>query len=107
MPLDKIMDPNIAAKAYGNTLGLGQKAGGGAADDASDVSFSDFLKGTLERSSDTMRSGEEIAAKAVTGEAGLTDVVQAVSQAELTLQTIVSIRDKLISAYQDIMRTSI
>ena len=54
-----------------------------------------------------MKSGEDMAAKAVTGEADLTDVVQAISSAELTLQTVVSVRDRMISAYQDIMRMPI
>jgi flagellar hook-basal body complex protein FliE len=48
-----------------------------------------------------------MSAKAVTGEADLTDVVTAVTNAELTLQTVVSVRDRLISAYQEIMRMPI
>jgi len=48
-----------------------------------------------------------MSAQAVTGEADLTDVVAAITSAELTLQTVVAVRDRLISAYQEIMRMPI
>jgi flagellar hook-basal body complex protein FliE len=38
------------------------------------------------------------------GEADLTDVTTAVSSAEITLQTIVSLRDRLVASVQEIMR---
>ena len=43
----------------------------------------------------------------VTGEADLRQVVTAVTNAEVTLQTAIAIRDRVIEAYQDIMRMSI
>jgi flagellar hook-basal body complex protein FliE len=48
-----------------------------------------------------------MSAKAVTGEADIVDVVQAVGNAEITLQTVVAVRDRVISAYQEIMRMPI
>ena len=109
------INPNAAASAYTNSQNIGGSnasgtqiiSGSDAADDNDGVTFSDFLKNTIEESVDTMKSGEDMAAKAVTGEADLTDVVQAVTSAELTLQTVVSVRDRMISAYQDIMRMPI
>ena len=44
---------------------------------------------------------------ALTGKADLTQVVTAVAQAELALQTTNAIRDKVVQAYQDIMRMAI
>jgi flagellar hook-basal body complex protein FliE len=41
------------------------------------------------------------------GKAELSDVIAAVSQAEVSLQTVVAVRDKVIAAYQDIMRMGI
>ncbi len=100
------IDPGFAANAYGNTTGIG-KAGKAkiAGDDG--VTFSDFLKQKAQESVDVLRSSEQMSAKAVTGDADITDVVQAVTAAELTLQTVVSVRDRLISAYQEIMRMPI
>ena len=45
--------------------------------------------------------------QALLGQAGVSDVVLAVSRAELALQTAVAVRDRVVSAYQDIMRMPI
>ena len=41
-----------------------------------------------------------MAAKQVAGQADIVDVVNAVNTAEITLDTVVAVRDKVISAYQ-------
>ena len=117
MPVNGI-NPNAAASAYlnsqnitgpGQVTNLGTEIENRGESSALEGagSFSDFLKQNIEQSIDTVRAGEQMSAKAVTGEADLTDVVQAVTTAELTLQTVVGVRDKMISAYQDIMRMPI
>lgn len=100
MAIDKIIDPGAAAKAYSNNAKTGSVKVAG--DDG--VSFSDFLKDKVGSSIDTMKQSETMTGKAVTGEADITDVVSAVTSAEVTLQTIVAVRDRLITAYQEIMR---
>jgi flagellar hook-basal body complex protein FliE len=45
--------------------------------------------------------------KAIAGDGNLTDVVTAVARAELALQSTVAIRDRVVQAYQDIMRMPI
>jgi len=110
--MDKIIDPALAARAYSTNLqNTGRVAGGDKTDTGGDesggVSFSSFLKGKATESIDTLRAGEEMAAKAVTEDADITDVVQAVTNAELTLQTVVAVRDRMVSAYQEIMRMPI
>ncbi len=117
MAINGIINPNAAANAYSNsqsiTGGVGQvaKEGAGIKGFAQNApisegqpSFSDFLKQNVQSSVDTMKAGETMSAKAITGDANITDVVQAVTASELTLQTLVSVRDRMISAYQDIMR---
>ncbi len=112
------INPNAAAAAYSSSQGItgtgkvtnigaeiSGKNGGLIEDGA--VSFAEFMKENIQDTVQTMKAGEEMSAKAVTGEAGLTDVVQAVTSAELTLQTVVAVRDRMISAYQDIMRMPI
>jgi flagellar hook-basal body complex protein FliE len=54
-----------------------------------------------------MRGSETMQASAVRGEASLTDVLEAVTAADLTLQSVVSIRDRMLTAYQEIMRMPI
>ena len=114
MTIGKIIDPNMALNAYSNTSNIaqqGQVDGGDETDTSGEssggISFSDFLEEKARDSIDTLKEGEKMSAKAVTGEADITDVVQAVTDAELTLQTVVALRDRMISAYQDIMRMPI
>ena len=46
-------------------------------------------------------------ARAVAGQAEMVDVVTAVSNAEMVLETVTTVRDRVISAYQEIMRMPI
>ena len=54
-----------------------------------------------------MRQGETMAAKQITGQADIVDVVNAVNAAEMSLDTVVAVRDKVIQAYQSIMNMPI
>ena len=45
--------------------------------------------------------------RALTGQGGVAEAVLAVSRAELALQTAVAVRDRVVSAYQDVMRMPI
>jgi flagellar hook-basal body complex protein FliE len=104
--VDKIANPAAAAGAYANMA----KMGASAATENKDPmrpSFGDVLKTSILDSIQTMKTGEQMSARAVTGEASLPEVVQAVNAAELTLSTVVAVRDRLIGAYQEIMRMPI
>lgn len=103
--VDKIANA-AAANAYANTAKVGN-VGNIGSDTKDTVSFGDILKNTAAESIQTMRGGEVASAKAITGDASLPEVVQAVTAAELTLQTVVAIRDRVINAYQEIMRMPI
>ena len=70
-------------------------------------SFSDFLSGAVKDSINTIRQGEQAATAQVQGKANLVDVVQQVNNAELTLDTVVAVRDKVVAAYQSIMNMPI
>ena len=43
----------------------------------------------------------------LSSQADLNEIVTAVNNAEMTLQTVVAVRDKVIQAYQEIMRMPI
>jgi len=105
----KTFDPNISAQAYTNTakIAKAQPATIKETKDTDAPSFSDLLKNTIESSVGTLRQGESMAAKGVQGDADPTDVISAVNSADITLQTVVAIRDKMVGAYQDIMRMPI
>jgi flagellar hook-basal body complex protein FliE len=94
-----------AAALYQNTAKI---ATGGISNAREDqVSFGSLVKAGLEEIVDTQSKSEQMSAKAVTGEASVVDVVQAVTEAEVVLQTAVAVRDRVIGAYQEIMRMPI
>jgi flagellar hook-basal body complex protein FliE len=70
-------------------------------------SFTDFLKQAGTETVDSLKQGEAQTIQGLAGKAELADVIAAVSQADLSLQTVVAVRDKVIAAYQDIMRMAI
>lgn len=98
------MSSVAAAKLYANTA---KTAGTTGMEAPKGPSFGELVKAGLQESVDTMRAGEAASAKAVAGEANLQEVVGAITQAELTLETVVAVRDRLVSAYQEIMRMPI
>ncbi len=94
-----------AAALYQNTANIATSGVSNARED--EVSFGSLLKAGVEQIVDTQSKSEEMSAKAVTGEANIVDVVQAVTEAEVVLQTAVAVRDRVIGAYQEIMRMPI
>ena len=93
-----------AAAAYANAA---KPAGPGMDARGSGASFGDALKEAAESAVGTLRDSEAVTAKAMVGKADISEVVTAVSNAELTLQTVTAVRDRVIQAYQDIMRMPI
>lgn len=94
-----------ALSAYANTAATGA-APGLAARDAG-PSFAQMVRGAAEEAVGTLRNSEQVSAQAALGKADLTDVVTAVSNAEVTLQTVVAVRDRVVAAYQEILRMPI
>jgi flagellar hook-basal body complex protein FliE len=97
------MNPAIAA--YRQALQRPQPNEAAAA--AATPTFGALLEQTLSEAIDAGRKGEAIATAAVSGRTSLQEVVEAVNAAELTLQTVVAVRDRIIAAYQEILRMPI
>jgi flagellar hook-basal body complex protein FliE len=96
-----------AAALYQSTAKIAGGEGKITSGQDDQVSFASLMKAGVEKVIETQKTSEEMSAKAVTGQANITDVVQAVTEAEVTLQTMVAVRDKVIGAYQEIMRMPI
>ena len=71
------------------------------------TSFLDMVGESLQSAAMMGRKSESMAIQALNGKADLADVVTAVTQAETALNTVVAIRDRVITAYQDIIRMPI
>jgi len=69
--------------------------------------FSEVLRDSVQGAIDTQKAAEKMSMKAVKNEADLAEVINAVANAELTLQSVVSVRDKVVQAYQSIIRMPI
>jgi flagellar hook-basal body complex protein FliE len=74
---------------------------------ADDESFAGMVTESLQQAVQSGRQAEELSLKQISGEADLKDVVTAVANAEHTLETVVAVRDKVLSAYQEILRMPI
>ena len=55
----------------------------------------------------TITRGAEVAKAAALGQADMQSLVEALAQSELAIETAVSVRDKVVEAYQEIMRMPI
>ncbi len=98
------VSPQDAARAY-RAVDAGANPGGGGTTAGSD--FGGMLTRALQDAVQSGHAAEAQAAQAIAGSGDLTEVVQAVSRAELTLQTATAIRDRVVQAYQDIMKMPI
>ena len=72
-----------------------------------DQSFGKLLQDAATSTMDTLQKGEQASMQAVAGNADLAAVTQAVTDAQVALQTVVAVRDRVISAYQDIIKMPI
>lgn len=88
--------PSVAANALG-----------GAKSATGDKGFADFMKEAGDAAVETLQRGEELSKQGLSGQAELTDVVAAVNEAEITLKTVTSLRDKMVEAFQEITRMPI
>ena len=101
---------NSAAIAAANAYQAQAKALEAAAGDpASEVGkgFASALGEALQAVTETGRAADAGIMAQTAGKAEMVDVVTAVAEAELTVQTIVAVRDRVISAYQEILRMPI
>ena len=69
--------------------------------------FGSMLKSAVQSAVATGQEAESQSVKAITGGGNVTEVATALSRAELTLQTASAVRDRMLQAYQDIMRIQI
>ena len=91
----------IAVREAGKTDDVAPSA------DAGGNSFAGMVKDSLDRAIETGQRAEQLSMAKIYGEASMVDVVTAVANAEHTLETVVAVRDKVLQAYQEILRMPI
>jgi flagellar hook-basal body complex protein FliE len=93
-----------AISAYATAVKRATSPNDGAAADAADgPSFGSMVKDAVGGAIDAGRKSEAASRKAVSGKADIAEVAQAINNADVTLQTVVAVRDKVVQAYQQIL----
>lgn len=103
---------NAAAAAYGNASRLINQAAKPQADLTAQTSsggnnFADLLAQNVQGVVDQGRQSDQMALDMVSGKANVVDMVTALSETEMAIESMVTIRDRVISAYEEIMRMPI
>jgi flagellar hook-basal body complex protein FliE len=89
--------------------GLGAPAGVEAPDASSKVSFSDALKGALQNVSEAQNTADDMGKRFAGGDdsVSLSDTMIAMQKANISFQSAIQVRNKLVSAYHDIMNMQV
>jgi flagellar hook-basal body complex protein FliE len=94
-----VVTPSAAADAYGR-IDRGDVGGNKG-------EFSATLQRAMQGAVDNVHAADAKAMEALSGGGNLTEVVTALARAELTLQSATAIRDRVVQAYQDVMKMPI
>lgn len=101
--------PALAAGAYAKLARLGEAGGGASSAKGSEgannfgAMLKDALGAVVEAGKRSDAQGQAFAA----GKANVVDVVTAVAETEVAVDALVSVRDRVIQAYEEIMRMPI
>lgn len=93
--------PSAAAEATRGPFGGDAVAAGAETD------FGGFLDRSISQAVGTLKDSERVSMAAIAGKASAQEVVRSVLAAEMTVQSVVAIRDKMVQAYQEIMRIAV
>ena len=104
--------PMMAANAYSRLANIGGASAGMPGLGSPGTSeggggFGAMLQNVLGSVGDAGTKADNQTFQAVQGKGDVVDIVTAVAESEVALETLVSVRDKVISAYEEIMRMPI
>ena len=97
-----------SVKDVGNSLtSLAGAAVSTAATATAGPTFASVLGGVAQDAVDSLKKSETMSFAGIQGKANTREVVDAVMQADQTLKTAVALRDKIVSAYLDVVKMQI
>jgi flagellar hook-basal body complex protein FliE len=99
--------PTIAANAYANLARMVESAGKVGGAESGGPSFSALLKDAIGSVAEAGRKSDAQSMAMASGKANVMDVVTAVAETDVAVSTLVSVRDRVIQSYEDIMRMPI
>lgn len=99
---------NSAALAAATAYLATPKAGAGAeAGLGKETGFGQMVADAMQGAVDTGKATEAKIADVTRGDGDMVEVVTAIAETELALETMVTVRDRVINAYQEIMNMPI
>jgi len=102
---------NAVASAYNNASKLIQDAAktstGTSGQGPQGADFGKLLSDQVQGVINSGKASDKMSLDLLNGKANVVDVVTAVSQTQLAMESMVAVRDKVISAYEEIMRMPI
>ena len=104
---------NAAAAAYGNASRLVNQAAKPSTDltalaaPSGGNNFADMLAQQVQGVVDSGKVSDAMAIDMVNGKGNVVDMVTALSETEIAIESMVTVRDRVISAYEEIMRRPI
>ena len=102
---------NAVASAYNSAARLisdpNKSSPGGLGDKSQLPDFGKLVAEGMQGVVDAGKASDKLSLDLVNGKANVVDVVTAISQTELAMESMVAVRDKVISAYEEIMRMPI
>jgi flagellar hook-basal body complex protein FliE len=101
--------PSAAANAYASLARIADPSSGlgKALGEAQGPSFGALLKDAIGSVLEAGKASDAQQRAMVAGKANIVDVVTAVSETEVAVEALVSVRDRMIQAYEEIMRMPI
>ena len=99
--------PTVAANAYAALARMVETGGAGKAADSGGLSFRAVLKDAIGSVLDAGKKSDAQTVAMTSGKANVMDVVTAVAETDVAVSTLVSVRDRVIQSYEDIMKMPI
>jgi flagellar hook-basal body complex protein FliE len=101
--------PTIAANAYASIARLTDPSsiGKSPSEGSSGPNFGSLVKEAIDALHKTTHASDMQSQAMAQGKANIVDVVTAVAESEVAINTLVSVRDKVINAYEEIMKMPI
>ncbi len=102
---------NAATSAYANASRLINQAAKSSTDLTATATlggnFAELLAQNVQGVVEQGRASDQMAMDMISGKANVVDMVTALSETEMAIESMVTIRDRVISAYEEIMRMPI
>jgi flagellar hook-basal body complex protein FliE len=100
--------PTVAANAYANLARMLESGGAeNGGQTSGGPSFSALLKDAVGSVMEAGKKSDAQTMSMASGKANVMDVVTAVAETDVAVSTLVSVRDRVIQSYEDIMKMPI